>query len=89
MRRGDEPGEVGDRAPLGGWSAVVSLQRNDPHAAAAAYRAGLLAGTWTRDKSRLILAMQDDPAELLGLMQAANADPAVGAALRKMMGTGS
>lgn len=64
---------------------MAQLQRNDPHAAAAAYRAGLVAGTWSADKSRLILAMQDDPAELLGLIQAANVDPAVGDALRKMM----
>lgn len=64
---------------------MPQLKRNDPHAAAAAYRAGLLAGTWTPDKSRLILAMQDDPAELLGLMQAANADEDVGAALAEMI----
>lgn len=64
---------------------ATTLNRNDPHAAAAAYRAGLLSSTWTPDKSRLILAMQDDPAELLGLIQAANADPDVGAALAKMM----
>jgi hypothetical protein len=61
------------------------LDRNNPHAAAAAYKSGLLAGTWTRDKSRLILAMQDDPSELLGLMQLANQDPAVKAALDEML----
>lgn len=64
---------------------MAQLKRNDPRAAAAAYKDGLLAGTWTPDKSRLILSMQDDPTELLGLIQAANADPQVGAALKKML----
>jgi hypothetical protein len=66
---------------------MAQLQRNDPTAAVAAYRDGLAAGTWSADKSRLILAMQDDPTDLLGLIQLANADPAVGDALRKMMAT--
>lgn len=68
---------------------MAQLKRNDPHGASAAYRAGLLAGTWTPDKSRLILSMQDDPAELLGLIQAANTEPEVGAALKKMLAQAS
>lgn len=57
----------------------------DPKGAAEAYRQGLLDGTWTLEDSRRILAMQDDPTELIDLIKEANKDPAVLTALRKLM----
>lgn len=65
--------------------AVAStLGRNNAQGAIEVYRRGLLAGTWTPDDSRRILAMQDDPTELLGLMKLAAGESGVADALRKI-----
>lgn len=63
------------------------LDRNDAQGAREAYVNGLLNGTWTSEDSRRMLAMQDDPTELLALMKVANRDPNVAGALAKMAAT--
>lgn len=60
------------------------LDRNNAEGARDVYVRGLLAGTWTSNDSRRMLAMQDSPEELLKLIKEANRDPDVAGALAKM-----
>lgn len=64
---------------------MQTLARNNALGAVDVYRRGLVAGTWTPDDSRRILSMQDDPDQLLELINEANTDPEIAAALQSMI----
>lgn len=63
---------------------ITDLPRNDAAAAIAFYRAEVAAGTWRHTQGSTLLRLQDDPAELRGLLAAAAKEPDVAAQLARI-----